>query len=225
MGSAQAGPTFFCEETFAHEEVSVLVMKVYALTGGIATGKSTAGQMMRRLLPSIAFFDCDEVVQGFLRRAEVLAEISEALGEEVRGENGALDRVRLRELVFEDEEQRRNLEGVLHPKVRKECLEKREKSFKNPSTTIFVADVPLLFESGFDFDQELNLVVATSEATQRSRLRARSRLEDKMISSILNAQLPIQEKISRGDVVFWNEGKLSFLERQLSRFLHQFYIS
>lgn len=199
-----------------------MVMKVYALTGGIATGKSTAGQMMRRLLPSIAFFDCDEVVQGFLRRAEVLAEISEALGEEVRGENGALDRVRLRELVFEDEEQRRNLEGVLHPKVRKECLEKREKSFKNPSTTIFVADVPLLFESGFDFDQELNLVVATSEATQRSRLRARSRLEDKMISSILNAQLPIQEKISRGDVVFWNEGKLSFLERQLSRFLHQF---
>jgi dephospho-CoA kinase len=87
-----------------------------------------------------------------------------------------------------------SLETILHPKVRKECLEKLDFYSKTMSTTLFVADVPLLFESGFDFGQELNLVVATSQATQRTRLKARNHFEDRMISSILKAQLPIREK-------------------------------
>lgn len=194
-------------------------MKVFALTGGIATGKSTAGKMMRELVPTMAFFDCDQSVQGLLKSRPVLEEISESLKESVILSDGTLDRGKLRSLVFENAEHRKGLEAVLHPKVRKECLELREKCSKNPSTTLFVADVPLLFESGFDFDQELNLVVATSEATQRTRLKARSHFEDRMISSILNAQLPIMEKVARGDVVFWNEGCLAQLERQVSRFL------
>ncbi len=194
-------------------------MNILALTGGIATGKSTAGKIMRRLVPTMKFFDSDESVQNLLSLRPVLEEISVELGESVIRDDGSLNRAQLRELVFGNPVQREKLEGVLHPKVRKECLELREKCSKNPSTTLFVADVPLLFESGFDFDQELNLVVATSEATQRTRLKARSHFEDRMITSILRAQLPIMEKVARGDVVFWNEGCLAQLERQLSRFL------
>ena len=200
-------------------------MRTFALTGGIATGKSTAGEMMRRHLPSMVYFDCDESVQGLLLDGEVLEEISMVLDHSVILPDGSLDRAKLRALVFENQGMREKLEGVLHPKVRKECLEKRDKSSKNPSTTLFVADVPLLFESGFDFDQELNLVVATSEATQRTRLKARSHFEDRMISSILQAQLPILEKVARGDVVFWNEGRPATLERQLVRFLNSLSIS
>ena len=174
---------------------------------------------MRRLVPTMKFFDSDESVQNLLSLRPVLEEISVELGESVIRDDGSLNRAQLRELVFGNPVQREKLEGVLHPKVRKECLELREKCSKNPSTTLFVADVPLLFESGFDFDQELNLVVATSEATQRTRLKARSHFEDRMITSILRAQLPIMEKVARGDVVFWNEGCLAQLERQLSRFL------
>jgi dephospho-CoA kinase len=196
-------------------------MKVFALTGGIATGKSTATKIMRRLMPSMVIFDCDESVQGLLKQPATLSEISEALGISVVDGDGRLDRGRLRSLVFENEGKRKILEGVLHPKVRKECLEKREISSKNSATTMFVADVPLLFESGFDFDQDLNLVVATSEATQRERLKARSHFEDKLITSILSAQLPILEKIALGDIVFWNEGSPAILERQLSRFLQE----
>lgn len=200
-------------------------MKVYGLTGGIATGKSTVGKMMRRLVPSMAFFDSDESVQNLLKAPAVLSEISETLDEVIVDGKGDLDRGKLRGLVFGNEEKRKKLEEVLHPKVRKECLEKWEKSSRNASTTLFVADVPLLFESGFDFGQELNLVVATSEATQRIRLKARSHFEDRMISSILKAQLPIMEKVARGDVVFWNEGSPAVLEQQLSRFLQVPYIS
>ena len=195
-------------------------MRICGLTGGIATGKSTAGRILKKHAEGLAFFDSDECVQGLLKERGVLEEISEALRERVTTTDGSLDRSKLREIVFTAPKKREALEGVLHPKVRKECLEKRDKSSKNPSTTLFVADVPLLFESGFDFDQELNLVVATSEATQRIRLRARSHFEDRMITSILKAQLPIMEKVARGEVVFWNEGSPSILERQLIRFLH-----
>lgn len=200
-------------------------MKVFALTGGIATGKSTAGEIMRRLVPGMGFFDCDASVQLLLKDAEVLEELSQVLGESIQAADYSLDRAKLREMVFGNEANRKKVESVLHPKVRKECLEKREKCSTNPSTTLFVADVPLLFESGFDFDQELNLVVAISTATQRIRLKARSQLEDRMISSILEAQLPIMEKIAKGDVVFWNEGSPAILEKQLSRFLTPFLIS
>jgi len=200
------------------------MMRTFALTGGIATGKSTAGEIMRRLMPSMGFFDCDDTVQGLLKSATVLAELSEALGEAIVTADGSLDRGRLRARVFGNTKNRRKVEGVLHPKVRKECLEKRQKYSTNASTTLFVADVPLLFESGFDFDQELNLVVATTVATQRGRLKARSQFEDRMISSILEAQLPISEKIARGDVVFWNEGSPAILEKQLMRFLKPFFM-
>jgi dephospho-CoA kinase len=200
-------------------------MQVFALTGGIATGKSTAGKMISRLMPTSAFFDCDESVQSLLQKQTVLEEISDALGRSVIKADGSLDRAALRKLVFENETSRRKLEIILHPKVRKECLEKLDFYSKTTSTTLFVADVPLLFESGFDFGQELNLVVAISQATQRTRLKARNHFEDRMISSMLKAQLPIMEKVARADVVFWNEGGFAILERQLVRFLKSLSIS
>ena len=217
----------FCEPGLASSEIpgDCFPMKVFALTGGIATGTSTAGKMISRLMPTSAFFDCDELVQSLLQEQMVLEEISDALGQLVIKGDGSLDRAALRKLVFQNETSRGKLEAILHPKVRKECLEKRDFYSKTAPTTLFVADVPLLFESGFDFGQELNLVVATSQATQRTRLKARNHFEDRMISSILKAQLPIMEKVARADVVFWNEGSLATLESQLARFLKSLSIS
>lgn len=195
-------------------------MKILGLTGGIATGKSTAIAIMQRECPSLVVFDCDQAVGQLFEQGEVLDELVEAFGSEILDREGRLQRGFLREQVFDDAPARTRLEKILHPRVRKECLVKLAQSSKDPSTTLFIADVPLLFESGFDFGQELNLVVATSEATQKIRLKTRSHLADRMISSILKAQLPILEKVARGDVVFWNEGPLSILERQLTRFLN-----
>jgi len=194
-------------------------MKVCALTGGIATGKSTVVEILQHLDPNIIFFDADQSVQRFLEKENVITEIVSIFGVKVQHGDGSLNRSELREIVFGFPERRKLLEGVLHPKVRKECLEKRDLYAKDPSATLFVADIPLLFESGFDFDQELNLVVAVSETTQRSRLKDRNHFGDRMISSILEAQLPIMEKVALGDVVFWNEGCPSILEKQLMRFL------
>ena len=194
-------------------------MKVMALSGGIATGKSTLLAMMAEEFPDLGIYDCDEGVQRYLSDRGTLDEIEQVLEFSILSKGGSLDRVKLRTMVFENPDLRQKLEGVIHPKLRKECLEKVAKCLRNRCTTLFVADVPLLFESGFDFGQEFNLVVATSEVTQRARLKARSRFDDRMISSIFSAQLPIMEKVARADVVFWNEGCRVALQRQVCRFL------
>ena len=77
-------------------------------------------------------------------------------------EEGRLSRERLREIVFHDEEKRRALEDILHPLVRKECLELQRETDTRGESPLFVADVPLLFESGFDFGHERSLLVATN---------------------------------------------------------------
>jgi len=195
-------------------------MKIVALTGGIASGKSLALQILQDLDEGVRVFDCDAWVQKLLATPRIVGEISRALKGDLVDSQGALDRHKLRSLVFDDPDQRAKLEAILHPEVRKECLVKRDEYRHDPFATLFVVDVPLLYESGFFFGQELNLVVATSCATQRVRLKARSHFEDRMIESILQSQLPILDKVAKGDVAFWNEGPPSVLRCQLQRFLH-----
>jgi transcription termination factor Rho len=84
---------------------------------------------------------------------------------------------------------------------------------------MFVADVPLLFESGFDLRPEQVLLVATSPETQLARLKARSGFDDSLAGKILAAQWPIERKIPLADLVFWNEGPEKVLRGQIIRFL------
>lgn len=192
-------------------------MKTLALTGGIATGKSTAVGFFTELCPGAVVFDCDDSVRGLLGTGTVVARLEEEFGPGLRAGDGTLDRAALREVVFSDPEKRRRLEGILHPLVREECLELCGKVAK--TAALFLADVPLLYEGGFDFGQEQSLVVAVSPETQVERLKRRDAFGDELISSILRAQLPIMEKVRRAEAVFWNEGTPDFLRQQVATFL------
>jgi transcription termination factor Rho len=193
-------------------------MRVMGLTGGIASGKTTACALLREFLPSLVIFDSDTSVRRLLEEDQgVATAIADAFGDEVEGKNGGVDRALLRSRVFADPTARTRLESILHPRVREECLDSLRDAGKR-GVEFFVADVPLLFEKGFDFGQSQVLVVASSRSTQFRRIRARNGFDDPMIESILAAQLPVQEKISRADVVFWNEGPPSVLRSQVRRF-------
>ncbi len=197
-------------------------MQVMALTGGIASGKSMVGRLLREFLPGLGWFDCDATVHTLLDSEKGVAmAISEAFGGSVLDRAGMVDRRVLRERIFNDPASRAVLEGILHPRVRQECLDSRERAAKR-GADFFVADVPLLFEKGFDFGQSGVLVVACSRSTQIRRLRTRDGLEEPMIESILAAQLPLHEKLSRADVVFWNEGPPAMLRTQVHRFSNSF---
>lgn len=193
-------------------------MRSLSLTGGIATGKSSAVRHFRTHLPGIVIFDCDEAVKCLLNRPDLISEIKSVFGPEIF--DPATNRLRkptLRAIIFPDPESRKRLEAIIHPRVRQECLALREKSAKQ-GARCFLADVPLLFENGFDFGQDTAITVSTTRATQISRLKARSGWDDDLISSVLASQLPLEEKSARANIVFWNDGEPETLEAQVRRY-------
>ena len=199
-------------------------MRVMALTGGIASGKSTVCRLLLEWLP-VVVFDCDAAVHRMLEADPMVAKaVAEAFGGESIDPQGRIDRQFLRGRVFDDDAARLRLEAILHPRVRQECLDSREQAATR-GAELFVADVPLFFEKGFDFGQTKVIVVASSRSTQIQRLKARSGFDDPLIESILAVQLPVQEKISRADVVFWNEGPPSVLRSQVRRFAQAFHMN
>jgi transcription termination factor Rho len=197
-------------------------MLTIALTGGIATGKSTAIRLFREFLPDIVVFDCDLAVHSLLETESVAKELAELFGGGILDqETGAIDRTKLRGIVFADTGKRALLEGILHPRVRQECLALRDEAAMK-GARCFLADVPLLFENGFDFGQTRAITVSTSRATQVARLKARNGWDDALIESILAAQMPLEEKEARADIVFWNDGRPDTLRAQIQRYCETF---
>lgn len=190
-----------------------------ALTGGIATGKSTFVRHFLELAPNTAFFDCDASVHDLLTNPEVVATVEASLGQDLTSADGTLNRSRLRGLVFEHPERRKTLEGILHPLVRDACLASQQQARASGTAAFFLADVPLLYESGFPLHRDLDIVVACGPLTQRSRLMARSGFASDLADKIIAAQLPIADKIDRADVSLWNGGQPKSLRRQTEHFL------
>jgi len=195
-------------------------MRIFALTGGIASGKSTVCRLLRELCPTVTIFDCDAATRRLHSDPAVVEECRAVFGDEaIFAPKNCLDRDFLRKKVFADDAARAQLEGIIHPLIRQECHEALEQARQAATSPVFIADVPLLFENGFDFGQEKSVLVASSFETQVRRLRNRTRLDDEMIHSIIAAQMPVAEKMLRADVVFWNEGPLTSLRTQIARFL------
>ena len=196
-------------------------MHILGLTGGMACGKSTVSRAIRSMWPDAVVFDADACVRSLLDSdTTVAAEIRAAFGDGVVTRDGVLDRDALRARIFGNDAERAKLESILHPRVREECLASRDRA-RQSGAGLFVADIPLLFEKGFDFGQSAAILVAASHDTQVRRIRARNRFDDPTIEAILAAQLPLQEKLLRADIVFWNEGPQAALLAQVRRFLHQ----
>ncbi len=194
-------------------------LNIVALTGGIATGKSTCGRLMKEMLPEVVFFDADASVARLYADVEVDAELKNHFGTKVISKDGGIDKKYLRDQAFSDLGVKVFLEQVFHPRVIQECLALLAETARNGSSRLFVADIPLLFEGGFDFGQSANLVVASSRETQISRLKNRNDWDDDIIEGVLRSQMPIESKLALADVVFWNEGPPKILESQIHRYL------
>ena len=195
-------------------------MLVFGLSGGIASGKSTVCRILVERCPGVRIFDADASVHRLLSSCPVVtAAVASRFGREVLRSDGAVDRPLLRRQIFSDPAARRDLEAILHPRVREECLESLALARKL-AAPLFVADIPLLFENAFDFGQDGNLLVAAGLPTRRRRLLDRGTLDEATADAVIAAQMPQEEKLRLADRVFWNEGPISILQAQLLRFLH-----
>jgi dephospho-CoA kinase len=196
-------------------------MPAIGITGGISTGKSTFCAGLREIVPGATFFNADQAARDLAERdPEVRELIAREFGAGIFSASGDLNRGQMRSIVFADAEKKRALEQILHPRIRRQWSLEAE-GHRN-STEFFFADIPLLYETGGETLCDRVAVVACSPELQLERLRAHMGLAQAEAQQMIDAQMPLTEKISRADHVVWNNGGPDVLAVQ-ARLLVEFW--
>ena len=189
------------------------------LTGGIATGKSHVRSKFEEFgVPTI---DADILArEAVAPGSEGLAAVVKRFGSGVLDAAGALDRRTLASIVFADPAARRDLEGIIHPFVRKHA-ETWFRSLDTARCPFAVADIPLLFETGGDRDYDAVIVAACDPETQVRRVMERDHVTEGEARQRIAAQLPIGEKVRRADYVICTDGTHEETDRQVQGIVEQ----
>ena len=194
-------------------------LRVFGLTGGIGSGKSSVAELLRdRGVPVV---DADELAREVVApNTAGLAEIVRVFGPNILARDGSLDRKRLGALVFSDGEARKRLNAITHPLVRA-LSQERFAELTRQGVTLAGYDVPLLFEVGLDTVLRPIVVVAASESAQLERILARDGLTETEARARIAAQLPLAEKQRRADYVLDNNGSPAELPARVDRLLEK----
>jgi dephospho-CoA kinase len=187
-----------------------------ALTGGIATGKSGVLRLLQaRGLPTI---DSDVLArEAVAPGTEGLRAVVDRFGTGVLDRDGALNRRALAATVFADAEARGDLEAIVHPAVYSGI--RRWLESLPPETSVAVADIPLLYETGHQGDFDRVLVVACPPDEQLRRVMARDAASAADARARLAAQWPIADKVARADDVIWTTGTHDETARQVDELI------
>ena len=197
------------------------ICTVIGITGGISTGKSTFSRFLQEVTGA-RLFDADRAARQLTDEdEEVRRLLREGFGAEIFSTSGDLNRAALRAIVFADSEKKRALEQILHPRIRRQWATAAEKS--RQSGELFLADIPLLYETQGELLCDCVVVVACSQQIQEQRLISRMHLTPSAALAMIESQMPLSEKISRADHVVWNNGPVAVLDAQariLARLWH-----
>jgi dephospho-CoA kinase len=178
-------------------------MKLVGLTGGVGSGKSTVAEMMRELGAQVV--DADEATHTVYEPGSpgFDAVVREFGGEYVDG--GRIDRSRLGELVFHDDDARRRLNSIVHPLVR-DWMAQRTAEAAERGAEVVVQDVPLLFENGLERLFSTVVLVYAPEEVQVERLVSARGFTPERARAMIAAQMPIESKRGLAHHVINNSG-------------------
>ena len=189
------------------------------LTGGIASGKSTVAKILERFGAAVVNADvlAREVVEP---GREAWNEIVDAFGDQVLQPDRALDRQKLRALIFNQPEARKKLESIIHPRVRA-LADERIREHAAAGYAVVVYEVPLLFEGNLHEWLRPVILVACDVDTQRQRLQQRDQLGAAEAQKHIDAQMSLEQKRRLADYVIENNGSLEDLEREVQAVLEK----
>ena len=192
--------------------------RIIGITGGIASGKSTVTGSLRQ--QGYQVIDADQVVHELQEPGERLYQaLLSAFGPAILQENGRLDRLKLGAMIFGNPQLLEQSSQIQNQIIREELAGRRD--LLAGKEDIFFMDLPLLFELGYEswFDQVW--LVDVTEETQLSRLMTRNALSQEEAEKRIAAQLSLQEKRNRADVLIDNNGLLELTQEQLREALQK----
>ncbi len=187
------------------------------LTGGIASGKSTVAGFMREL--GCVIIDFDILARQVVRPGEkAWGMIVEYFGEEILLENREIDRKKISAIVFPDAEKRKALEGFTHPAIGEAYVNEVEKAAAGDKNAIILGVVPLLIECSMQALFHAIALVYIPREEQIDRLISRDGITRNAAINIINAQMPIDEKIRYADFVIDNYGTIEETRKHVEGF-------
>lgn len=177
--------------------------KRIALTGGIATGKSRCLSVLRGLgVPTI---DADQLAREVVAPGTPgIKELIRRFGQMLLEMDGTIKRDMLAGIIFGDEQARRDLEAIIHPRVYA-AIQQWFATLKAPAG---VADIPLLYETNHASDFDIVIVAACRPEQQLERLMSRNGLSERDARARIAAQMPLADKVTRADYVIDTSGTL-----------------
>lgn len=185
------------------------------LTGGIATGKSTISNMLKQW--GYPIIDADEIAKQLMRKGgQAYNKVVEAFSFEILLDNGEIDRVKLGEIIFQNDAERNRLNQIVHPTVHAE-MESIYSEYARQNQPLVVFDVPLLLDGEMKMELDYILVVAVDEQTQLERLMKRNGFTRAHAMARIHSQMSQEERVSYADFVIDNGGTLEETVNQLKK--------
>ncbi|GAA5943612.1 putative dephospho-CoA kinase [Sporobolomyces koalae] len=194
-------------------------MLVIGLTGGIASGKSTVSSLFKA--QHVPLIDLDVLARVAVEpNSYALSALVAHFGNDILRADGTLNREKLGSIVFSNDKERKVLNSIVHPAVRRLLAWELLKNWVK-GERMCVVDAPLLIEAGLWRFCGAIVVVYCSEILQIQRLRARNNLSLSEAQSRLAAQHPLASKLDFADYVIDNSGPLPDLQAQVERVVHK----
>ena len=195
---------------------------VIGLTGGIASGKSTISAMFTDM--GMTVIDADIEARLAVEPGEkAYNDIVSQFGTDILDDDTTINRPKLGEIIFNNEEKRLLLNSIVHPAVRERMAQKRKQAEAADEKAV-VLDIPLLFESKLTELVEKIIVVYVDEQTQLERLMKRNGFSEEEASARIKSQMPLKDKVSLADAVIDNTGNIEQSKQQLMEILTEWEI-
>jgi len=192
-------------------------MKWTGLTGGIATGKSTASKLIEGL--GIPVIDADQISHKLSEVGQLGYEkILFHFGKDILNTNLSIDRKKLGQIIFSNSRLKSDLENIMHPLIKAEVqLQKKEHQLKGVSLCFY--DVPLLFEKKLETNFETIVLIWCNRQTQLQRLMQRNRLTVEAAQLRINSQWSMIDKVKKAHYCLDNSGDQEDLNKQLKNLI------
>lgn len=178
-------------------------MLVIGLTGNIGCGKSSLSKILEENYFDI--IDADLISREIMNNSDLLKDVFDTFGDNIKRNDGTLDRKKLGEIVFNDDEKLIELNSLTHPAIKKEII-KKINNIKSNNKDIAIVDAALLIEGNFlDLVDKL-VVITCNENIQLERIINRDNITKNEAMSRINSQMSQSEKIKFGDYIIDNSG-------------------
>lgn len=211
----------FLGETLGQKHIKVFKMeKKIALTGSIASGKSTVANFLRD--EGIIIIDADEIAHNIiLKTSPAFVPIVETFGYQILGENGEISRSKLRKIVFNDKLNRKTLNEIMHPIIRNVMALQHKQARLDFPNKIIIHDIPLLFETGRFEQYEVIILVTLPEKLQIERLAKRDGISNNSAKKLLSMQISLTEKQKFATYIINNSGTKENTRKQIKRLIEK----